>query len=75
MTHLTAELVSKLKEEFGDFKIETVFNTTGFFFRFGGWRRVDINKLRTILNECGISAFERKYDDDDRGTLYSYSIL
>jgi hypothetical protein len=66
-------VIEKIEEEFGSFVVDRVIggsNDTQLI-RFGGWNRVDFNKLQEIVgNEAVI--VENEIDDDGRKTLYSY---
>jgi hypothetical protein len=71
--YFSLEVIEKIEAEFGSFVVDRVIggsNDTQLI-RFGGWRRVDFNKLEEIVgNEAVI--VEHELDDDDRKTLYSY---
>jgi hypothetical protein len=66
-------VIEKIEAEFGSFVVDRVIggsNDTQLI-RFGGWNRVDFNKLEEIVgNEAVI--VENEIDDDGRKTLYSY---
>jgi hypothetical protein len=66
-------VIEKIEAEFGSFVVDRVIggsNDTQLI-RFGGWNRVDFNKLEEIVgNEAVI--VENELDDDGRKTLYSY---
>ena len=64
-------LHEQLRVEFGDYKVDNVVGTNQMFLRFGYWKRVDVNKLQSILGDT-ISVTEDNLDDDDCGTLFSY---
>ena len=69
---LKFETLERVKEEFGTFEIGQV-SGGDVYFRFGYWRRVNINKLQEVVGQA-FSIVEHDIDDDDCGTLYSYKI-
>jgi hypothetical protein len=71
--YFSLEVLEKIEAAFGSFVVDRVIggsNDTQLI-RFGGWNRVDFNKLEEIVgNEAVI--VENEIDDDGRKTLYSY---
>jgi hypothetical protein len=66
-------VIEKIEEEFGSFVVDLVIggsNDTQLI-RFGGWNRVDFNKLQEIVGDEAVIV-ENEIDDDGRKTLYSY---
>jgi len=66
-------LHEQIQTEFGEYKVDNVVGTTQMFLRFGYWRRVDVNKLQSIIGDT-ITVVEDNLDDDDCGTLFSYKL-
>ncbi len=66
-------LHEQIQAEFGEYKVDNVVGTTQMFLRFGYWRRVDVNKLQSIIGDT-ITVVEDNLDDDDCGTLFSYKL-
>jgi hypothetical protein len=66
-------VIEKIEAEFGSFVVDRVIggsNDTQLI-RFGGWNRVDFNKLQEIVGDEAVIV-ENELDDDGRKTLYSY---
>lgn len=71
---LTFETLERVKEAFGTFEIGQVMGgSSDIYFRFGYWRKVDVNKLQEVVGQA-FRIVEDDIDDDDCGTLYSYKI-
>ena len=66
-------LHEQIQTEFGEYKVDNVVGTTQMFLRFGYWKRVDVNKLQSIIGDT-IAVVEDNLDDDDCGTLFSYKL-
>jgi hypothetical protein len=66
-------LHEQIQAEFGKYNVDNVVGTTQMFLRFGYWKRVDVNKLQSILGDT-ITVVEDNLDDDDCGTLFSYKL-
>jgi hypothetical protein len=66
-------LHEQIQAEFGKYNVDNVVGTNQMFLRFGYWKRVDVNKLQSILGDT-ISVIEDNLDDDDCGTLFSYKL-
>jgi hypothetical protein len=66
-------VIEKIEAELGSFVVDRVIggsNDTQLI-RFGGWNRVDFNKLQEIVGDEAVIV-ENELDDDGRKTLYSY---
>jgi hypothetical protein len=66
-------VIEKIEAEFGSFVVDRVIggsNDTQLI-RFGGWNRVDFNKLEEIVGDEAVIV-ENELEDDGRKTLYSY---
>jgi hypothetical protein len=66
-------LKEQLQAEFGEYKVDNVVGTNQMFLRFGYWKRVDVDRLQSIIGDT-ISVTEDNLDDDDCGTLFSYKL-
>ena len=66
-------LHEQIQAEFGKYNVDNVVGTTQMFLRFGYWKRVDVNKLQSIIGDT-ITVVEDSLDDDDCGTLFSYKL-
>jgi hypothetical protein len=66
-------LKEQLQAEFGEYNVDNVVGTNQMFLRFGYWKRVDVNKLQSIIGDT-ITVVEDNLDDDDCGTLFSYKL-
>jgi hypothetical protein len=70
--------ISKLKEiesQLGEFDIDQVLGgDKSVYLRFGYWRRVDIDKLNSILAPFN-TVVENDFYDDDCGWKYSYRFI
>ena len=66
-------LHEQIQTEFGEYKVDNVVGTTQMFLRFGYWKRVNVNKLQSIIGDT-ITVVEDNLDDDDCGTLFSYKL-
>jgi hypothetical protein len=64
-------LREQIQAEFGQYNVDNVVGTNQMFLRFGYWKRVDVNKLQSIIGDT-IIVVEDNLDDDDCGTLFSY---
>ena len=73
--NLDLNILTAIKNEFGDFQITTVHDGKDTLaFRFGYWRRVNTHILQVLLEPAGVEVYEHDLDDDDCGTLYSYHL-
>ena len=71
--YFSLQVIEKIEKEFGSFVVDRVIggsNDTQLI-RFGGWNRVDFNKLQEIVGDEAVIV-ENELDDDGRKTLYSY---
>jgi hypothetical protein len=66
-------LKEQLQAEFGEYKVDNVVGTNQMFLRFGYWKRVDVDRLQSIIGDT-ITVVEDNLDDDDCGTLFSYKL-
>ena len=66
--------LEKINNEIGEFEIgQTHGGGNPVYFRFGYWKRVDVNKLNKILGHLN-EVVEDEDFDDDCGYLFSYKL-
>ena len=69
---MTSSVIGRIEEVFGEFYICEDWKSN-LYFRFGYWRRINVDELQKLLPNP-ILAVEDTMEDDECGTLYSYEI-
>lgn len=71
---IDADTLVLIRSEFGEYDLSQVCGgNNDVYLRFGYWRKVNLEKLQTLIGS-GILVVEDDLDDDDCGTLYSYKL-
>lgn len=74
MNKINFKTLEKINETFGSFDIDQVMGMGNhLYFRFGYWKKIDVQKLQEILGHAN-QVIENDIYDDDCGFQYSYII-
>ena len=74
MNKIDFKTLEKINETFGSFDIGQVIGMGNpVYFRFGYWKKIDVQKLQEILGQRN-QVIENDIYDDDCGFQYSYII-
>lgn len=74
MNRININTLKKIEAAFGEFDLDqAVGNDKEVYLRFGYWRRVNIDKLQSILSPFN-NVIEDDYYDDDCGYKFSYKL-
>jgi hypothetical protein len=68
---INKQLIDQITSEVGEFKIS--YNPGGVYLRFGYWKQINFEKLKSILSD--IFDVEELWDrDEDTGVVWMYEI-